>query len=420
MRLKHLRFGFFANLLCALFACMTMLVLSNVSYGDTKADIDLMYQYCTAQDYEKGFPITLKLAISGNTEAQYNLAVMYEEGQGVEVNLKEAVFWYQKSAQSGFPLAENNLGRMYQYGYGVEQSYTKAFMWYSKAVEQGNITAKNNLALLYDKGLGVDKDAHKAFSLYYENAEANDAQAQNSVGASYINGDGVAQSTQNAIYWFEKAAKQGNRLSQYNLGLIYGNGMDVIKDENKAMYWLTLSAKNGYEPAQSAIDILKNGHDVEQLQNRITMIFMIIAYIAVIIFIFFIFRLARAIRDDKLASWFIWCSLIPVLGNIVYLTFMLKLRSVLKAKLKLSGLQKSIRRFRLYIVIQLCSIIGLLIVVIMQWVLVGIFNTKMTADWMLVSEVIFVISCVLILIIFSVIIFIKSITLRKKIIQLSC
>lgn len=37
-----------------------------------------------------------KAAEAGNHDAQFRLAVMYENGEGTKKNKKQAVYWYQK------------------------------------------------------------------------------------------------------------------------------------------------------------------------------------------------------------------------------------------------------------------------------------------------------------------------------------
>ena len=58
--------------------------------------------------------------------AQYNLGVMYAQGQGVPQNYKQAVYWYKKSANQGDAFAQSNLGLMYAQGQGLPQDYKQA------------------------------------------------------------------------------------------------------------------------------------------------------------------------------------------------------------------------------------------------------------------------------------------------------
>lgn len=44
------------------------------------------------------------LADMGNDEAQFGLGVMYENGDGVPQDYRQAAVWYRKSAEQGLPL----------------------------------------------------------------------------------------------------------------------------------------------------------------------------------------------------------------------------------------------------------------------------------------------------------------------------
>ena len=78
-------------------------------------------------------------------QAQYNLGLMYDNGQGVPQDYKQAVKWYTKAAEQGDANAQYSLGYMYANGQGVPQDYKQAVMWFTKAAEQGDADAQYNL-----------------------------------------------------------------------------------------------------------------------------------------------------------------------------------------------------------------------------------------------------------------------------------
>ena len=73
------------------------------------------------------------LAEQGNAIAQYNLGIMYNEGQGVPQDYAEAVGWYRKAAEKGYATAQHKLGVMYGKGLGVPQDEAQAYMWFKLA-----------------------------------------------------------------------------------------------------------------------------------------------------------------------------------------------------------------------------------------------------------------------------------------------
>jgi hypothetical protein len=72
-------------------------------------------------------------ADQGIVEAQYNLGLLYNNGQGVPQNFAEAVRWWQLAADQGAEIAQLNLGIMYAKGLGVPQNVILAHQWFNLA-----------------------------------------------------------------------------------------------------------------------------------------------------------------------------------------------------------------------------------------------------------------------------------------------
>lgn len=109
---------------------------------------------------------------SGDARAQFNLGVLYYDGEGVPQNYSEAAKWYRKAAEQGFARAQFNLGLMYKNGEGVSQDYKEAVKWYRKAAEQGDARAQNNLGVFYEYGVGVSQNYKTAY-IWYSLSAAN-------------------------------------------------------------------------------------------------------------------------------------------------------------------------------------------------------------------------------------------------------
>lgn len=92
-------------------------------------------------------------AESGDAGAQFELALLYDNGEGVAKDSAKAVKWYRRSAEQGNAAAQNNLGVCYNRGEGVEKNPAEAAKWFRKSAEQGNKRAMRNLALVDDSGL---------------------------------------------------------------------------------------------------------------------------------------------------------------------------------------------------------------------------------------------------------------------------
>ena len=89
-------------------------------------------------DYATALREWTPLAKQGNANAQFNLGLMYEKGQGVPQDYKTAVKWYRLAAEQGHANAQSNLGVKYAFGVGVLKDYVYAHMWGNIAATNGN------------------------------------------------------------------------------------------------------------------------------------------------------------------------------------------------------------------------------------------------------------------------------------------
>jgi TPR repeat protein len=94
-----------------------------------------------------------KKALNGDSAAQLSLGETYRLGLGVDQNYVEALRFYK-------------LAVLFENGQGVPRDAKEAALWYKKAAEQGHPDASFNLVVLYMNGVGVSRDpvqAHKWF-----------------------------------------------------------------------------------------------------------------------------------------------------------------------------------------------------------------------------------------------------------------
>jgi hypothetical protein len=96
---------------------------SSVVFGDDWNDGVIAY---IKKDYKEAYKLWLPLAEQGNAKAQYNLGLMYVNGQGVPQDDKEAVKWFRLSAEQGNTKVQLILGALYDHGLGVPQDHKEA------------------------------------------------------------------------------------------------------------------------------------------------------------------------------------------------------------------------------------------------------------------------------------------------------
>jgi TPR repeat protein len=202
------------------------------------------------QDKAKAFYWWLKAAEQGDTFAQHNIGVAYNDGIGVQQDKAKACHWRLKAAEQGNVMAQFNAGVYYHNGDGVKEDKAKAFYWFMKAAEQGNVQALFNVATYYEDGTVVKQDKAKAFYWLLKAAEQGNIQAQFSAAVYYENGMVVKQDETKAFYWYLKAAEQGHAMSQFLVGTLYGIGDCIKQDKAKGFHWCMKAAKQGIVQAQ--------------------------------------------------------------------------------------------------------------------------------------------------------------------------
>jgi uncharacterized protein len=97
-----------------------------------------------SQDFAQAFKWTRMAAEQGHTNAQYNLGTLYYNSLGVrsdvfkrwplsliyrKSDLQQAANWYQLAAESDHGEAQYNLASMYETGEGVELNLVKSYVW---------------------------------------------------------------------------------------------------------------------------------------------------------------------------------------------------------------------------------------------------------------------------------------------------
>ena len=103
-------------------ACSQHLVAANSTRAKSNAP------KITAED-AAAFEQTKKAAEQGDITAQFNLAMMYSNGKGVNKNHPEAFKWCKKAAEQGYVDAQALLALIYRFGSGVEMNNTESLVW---------------------------------------------------------------------------------------------------------------------------------------------------------------------------------------------------------------------------------------------------------------------------------------------------
>lgn len=171
---------------------------SQLAQADDFSDGVALYEQ---RDFPAAAAAFKKAADQGKSDAQFNLGLMYLNGEGVAQNYIEAKALFEKAAQQNNVRAQVNLGRMYAKAKGGAPNYGMAVYWFNKAVELGYADAQYSLGVLYVSGIGVSRDYDKARDLFSKAAQQKNASAQYQLGLMYFKGKGVTIDKVAALKW---------------------------------------------------------------------------------------------------------------------------------------------------------------------------------------------------------------------------
>ena len=202
---------------------------------------------------DKNYPAALlactREANAGNQQAQRNLAVIYDQGLGVNKDPAQAAIWFRRAAETGNKDATFQLASMYEQGRGVPQDQKQALDWYRKAALLGDADSQVKLGRAYLDGKVVDKDEDEASAWFQKAADQGNLYALNRLGAMYIDGKGVHKDESRGVKLFQAAAAKGDAQGQFNLAAMYAKGRGIAKSDSAANDLYVKSAKQGYADA---------------------------------------------------------------------------------------------------------------------------------------------------------------------------
>jgi uncharacterized protein len=198
-------------------------------------------------------------AQSGHPEAQYLMALFYEEGRFVPRDFAVARNWMLKSAEQGYLPAQDGMGEMYLNNIthnGPITDYGEPERWLRLAATQGDADAQFWLGTGYERGYFGAIDYREAIKWLRKAAAQGLPNAQFCLGQMYEDGEGVPESKASAASWFRKAADHfayvgdqpigGVREAAIELAYMHRDGR-LPKYDLQAYMWLAI-VDSGLDP----------------------------------------------------------------------------------------------------------------------------------------------------------------------------
>lgn len=166
-----------APLFCLFFFSAGAIAEDNFSARRDAADL----AYRQGND-ERAMEILRELINEGDDQSQ----LFFDEMERRTLLSMEAVSAYQRDdfetsirinkdlAALGDPIAQNTLGLVYYNGRGVDVDVDEAVKWFNMAIETGYPRAMTMLGVFYDKGTKLPEDDERAVELFIMAAAAGD------------------------------------------------------------------------------------------------------------------------------------------------------------------------------------------------------------------------------------------------------
>jgi hypothetical protein len=103
----------------------------------------------------------------GDSNAQYNLARLYLDGNGVEQDVRQAARWFNLAAEKGHHPAQALLGHLLVTGQGIPRQRAQGLMWLTLAREGADPSKEAWIAELHEKAFASAPDGERQAALGY-------------------------------------------------------------------------------------------------------------------------------------------------------------------------------------------------------------------------------------------------------------
>src|SRR5438445_635353 len=188
-----------------------------ISQEQQHRQIDVGGRWGVIQDDAEGVKWFRKAADKGDASAQYNLGIMYINGQGVRQDYAEALKWHLKAAEQGYADAQYEIGRRYFAGQGLAKDYSEAVRWARKAAEQGHAMAQLVLSSYYFQGLGDYVESYKWSILAAAKGETNALKARDLLAKLKMTREQIAEGQRLASAFIVKKSSESSSQGITNL-----------------------------------------------------------------------------------------------------------------------------------------------------------------------------------------------------------
>ena len=227
--------------------------------GDVNAqwNLALAYQNRDGVDVDPRRELSWKhsSAEGGLADAQYSLAADYFQGQlSLTRDVRTAVTWLRRAALQGHLEASYRLGEIYFHGLGgVGVNYAQVAAAMKKPAQSDYQDAKMYLGYLKFTGRGMAQDEAAGAALLREAAAAGFTKADGLMWEAHLAGQLEPIDAQEKLRWIEAGNRDGDLRASEQLGLALFLGQGIAQDRDRARPLLEEAAQRGSVPAATAL-----------------------------------------------------------------------------------------------------------------------------------------------------------------------
>ena len=212
--------------------------------GDYTEGLRLFY----LQRYDEALALLNRAAEADDPKAQHFLAMMYENGNGVERDYVKAAHWYGRCAGRGDRAAQLTYAMLLALGKGVEADIPGACHYATLSYHQGNANARQALRVIRAQAVDAAAEAAEAARAAQEAGDGAEAERQ-----------------------LRRAAECGGADAQFALARLLLSGEDAAENRRAAAIWLREAADQGHaEAARCLAELISDAESLRAGEGAIT------------------------------------------------------------------------------------------------------------------------------------------------------
>lgn len=195
-------------------------------------------------DIEQAITYYKKASSLGQSEAKYNLAVIYYNMKNVQ-SIERSRELFESLPHSEFPKSFYYLGKIASKGYCEEPNQELAFDYYSKGAELHEISSILKCAEMYYIGMGTKQNSNQSLLLFIQGSCQKDAESLYQLGKAMLLGDGCPKDTAGGWANIEKSGEMGYIKAKLEYS-VYLCGMGDRKHAEEGLKILETLLNYGY------------------------------------------------------------------------------------------------------------------------------------------------------------------------------